>query len=64
MVLGIRAIKLYAWEAPFVARILGLRDAELQCVRHLQLLFITNNSISLGVCTSFELYHFPVPDAW
>ncbi len=49
MVLGIRAIKLYAWETPYVARIMELRDAELLKVRQLAVLGIANTAIGLGV---------------
>ena len=31
---GIKAVKLYAWEAPFTQRILAIRRRELRCVRN------------------------------
>ena len=38
VVLGIRAIKLYSWEEPFVKRIMGLRLALYALLCHLQVL--------------------------
>jgi hypothetical protein len=35
---GIKAIKLYAWEEPYVERISALREDELRAVRKTQLL--------------------------
>jgi ATP-binding cassette subfamily C (CFTR/MRP) protein 1 len=42
---GIKAIKLYAWEEPYLERITALRDEELRAIRRTQLLGMVNSSI-------------------
>lgn len=36
IITGIKAIKLYAWEAPYVERIMELRDNELKHIKRTQ----------------------------
>ncbi|KAG2442750.1 hypothetical protein HXX76_002831 [Chlamydomonas incerta] len=42
VITGIKAIKLYAWEGPYVDRIMGLRDNELRQIRKTQALSMFN----------------------
>lgn len=46
---GIKAIKLYAWEAPWVERISDLRDKELHQIKRTALLSITGSLLWLAV---------------
>ncbi|KAF8057290.1 Abcc2 [Scenedesmus sp. PABB004] len=45
VITGIKAIKLYAWEAPYLERITALRERELRAIRRTQLLGMINGSI-------------------
>jgi ATP-binding cassette subfamily C (CFTR/MRP) protein 1 len=38
VITGVKAIKLYAWEAPYAERIAALRERELKAIRKTQLL--------------------------
>ncbi|WIA42403.1 hypothetical protein OEZ86_008404 [Tetradesmus obliquus] len=45
VITGIKAIKLYAWEAPYLERISALRETELRAIRKTQMLSMINSSI-------------------
>ena len=58
---GIKAIKLYAWEAPYVEKIKALREKELRFIRLAALWGIMNSIIFSGgpiviALTSFTAY--------
>lgn len=53
---GIKAIKLYAWEAPWSERIAGLREQELVQIKRAALLSIGESLLWMAVC-------FPCPSA-
>lgn len=45
VITGIKAIKLYAWEDPYVAKITGLRESELAMIRKTALFNIVNTTM-------------------
>ncbi|KAG2450119.1 hypothetical protein HYH02_000222 [Chlamydomonas schloesseri] len=48
VITGIKAIKLYAWEGPYVDRIMGLRDNELRQIRKTQALSMFNTAMFMS----------------
>lgn len=42
---GIKAIKLYAWEEPYLSRISDLRETELRAIRRTQLLSMVRRQL-------------------
>jgi hypothetical protein len=52
---GMKAIKLYAWEDPYLKRIQAIRDAELVEVKRMAIMSIFNSVIFLGGTLSHHL---------
>ena len=50
VITGIKAIKLYAWEGPYVDRIMDLRDNELRQIRKTQALSMFNTAMCVAEC--------------
>lgn len=48
VIVGVKAIKLYAWEEPYKERIMELREKELKAIRTAALVGLWNNFLWLG----------------